>query len=146
MKTSQTHELRDKTERTEVQIVLPPSIIPVFFIKGSDYQMGYQYGRQAGKYIEWMKTAGWVKALKHFASRQEVINEFKSSQYFTRECAPEAIDMMKGMADGAKDSGYEVDYTDILMLNTRVREPTPTAAYPDDAKREAIPPEEGCSN
>jgi len=32
--------------------VLPPDILPVIFLSGSDYEMGYQYGQQAGNYIK----------------------------------------------------------------------------------------------
>ncbi|MGB7294498.1 MAG: hypothetical protein WBC70_02835, partial [Candidatus Aminicenantales bacterium] len=31
---------------------LPPSLLPVVIIKGSDYDMGFQYGEQAGAYID----------------------------------------------------------------------------------------------
>src|SRR4030042_2722549 len=31
---------------------MPPSILPVVILKGSDYEMGFQYGEQACAYID----------------------------------------------------------------------------------------------
>jgi len=33
-------------------VTLPPSIMPVVILKGSDYDMGFQYGQQAGQWME----------------------------------------------------------------------------------------------
>ena len=33
--------------------MLPPSIMPVIILKGSDYEMGLQYGQQAAPYDHW---------------------------------------------------------------------------------------------
>ena len=38
--------------------VLPPDILPVVILTGSDYEMGYQYGRQAGHLIIKTKRSG----------------------------------------------------------------------------------------
>ena len=34
-----------------------PGILPVVIVSGSDYEMGYQYGQQAGPYIQKTKEA-----------------------------------------------------------------------------------------
>ena len=37
---------------TKAKDVLPPGILPVVILSGSDYEMGFQYGQQAGPYLE----------------------------------------------------------------------------------------------
>ena len=46
---------------------LPPSILPVIILSGSDYEMGYQYGQQAAAYIEKTKESSWASALQQFS-------------------------------------------------------------------------------
>lgn len=129
--------------------VLPPSIMPVLVLSGSDYQMGYQYGQQAGQYIELQALATWASTLQKF-SRDEVLAELKASQYFTREYAPEVLEQMEGMVDGAIAAGYEVSFTDLLLINAQlgfgaIKTPWPAVTYPSDAEYEELPGE-GCAN
>lgn len=113
--------------------VLPPSVIPVVILAGSDYEMGYQYGQQAGQYLEKRKNINWGPLARGGWTRDEVISELKAAQYFIKEYAPEQIEWMKAMADGASDAGYDVSYTDVLLLNAAWvirKSPPPTATYP----------------
>ena len=96
--------------------VLPPSIIPVVFLSGSDYQMGFQYGQQAGQYIEMIKEASWVEVLQE-QSREEVLNSLKRFRYYIDKYTPEAIEQIKGMVDGSKAAGYEISFGDVLVIN-----------------------------
>jgi len=77
--------------------VLPPDILPVIILSGSDYEMGFQYGRQAGNYIEVNMEAAWADALETF-SREEVIRTLKANQHYIQKFTPECIDIMKGIA------------------------------------------------
>ncbi|HNX39394.1 MAG TPA: hypothetical protein PKK11_02335 [Methanothrix sp.] len=43
--------------------VPPPGIMPIVVLQGDPYQMGYQYGQQAGEYIAIVRDAAWASAL-----------------------------------------------------------------------------------
>ena len=121
---------------------LPPDILPVVILSGSDYEMGFQYGQQAGHYIERTKEAAWASALQRF-SQEEIIKALKANQYYIKKYTPQWIEMMKGIADGAAAIGFQISYTDILLLNCTLPEPE-TSTFPADAEKDKLPPK-GCS-
>ncbi|MFC2168457.1 C45 family autoproteolytic acyltransferase/hydrolase [Acidobacteriota bacterium] len=122
--------------------VLPPDILPVIILSGSDYEMGFQYGQQAGPSIEVNMVAAWADALKSF-SREEVLSILKANQYYIQKFTPECIDIMKGIADGASADGYKISYTDILLLNCTLPN-LKTSNYPSGAEKTTLPPKK-CS-
>jgi len=82
--------------------ILPPSVMPVIILRGSDYEMGYQYGQQACQYIEIIKNAKWAVTLKKFCFKYDkVIHELRALQYYIKKYVPGAIEEIKGIADGA---------------------------------------------
>jgi len=125
--------------------------MPVVILSGSDYEMGCQYGQQAGQSIEMRKNAMWAEAFQDLKlSRDEVFHELKAYEYYIKEYTPEAIEMMKGMAAGATAAGYDVSYTDALMLNCMLRtlgpaRRGPVGPYPSGAE-DIVLPDEGCSH
>ncbi len=119
----------------------PPSIMPVVIVSGSDYEMGYQYGQQAGQFIEGVKEYRWSSALKSF-SYDQVCHELKATQHYIKEYAPELIDAMKGIAAGAAAAGYDISYIDILLINTGLFKLPGNAHYPSPVAE--LPPEQ-CS-
>jgi len=74
-------------------------------LRGSDYDMGFQYGEQAGAYIDRTREDKWATALQRF-SREEVLRALQANQTFIGRYTPEWIDFMRGMADGATKAGY----------------------------------------
>jgi hypothetical protein len=123
------------------QEVLPPSVTPVVVIQGTDYEMGYQYGQQAGQWIEKRAVIEWGTFARWGYTYEEMIRELKSAQYYTKKSAPECITQMEGIADGARAAGYDVSYLDVLLLNAAwiVRKvPTATATYPRAAEFEDV--------
>jgi hypothetical protein len=129
--------------KTSADDVPPPSILPVILLSGSNYDMGYQYGLQAGHSIEINKTAAWASALQRF-SRDAIILALKANQHYIQEYTPENIEIMKGMAAGASAAGYDVTYEDILLLNGTLPKPE-SSRYPKGAENDALPPPKGCS-
>ncbi len=117
---------------------LPPSILPVIILQGSDYEMGYQYGQQACAYLDRTREAYWASALQRF-TREEVLRALKANQSFVVRYTPEWIDFMRGMADGATRAGYPVTYTDVMLLNCTLPDPK-TSIYPEGAEKDALPP------
>ncbi|MFC2158349.1 C45 family autoproteolytic acyltransferase/hydrolase [Acidobacteriota bacterium] len=118
--------------------VLPPDILPVIMLSGSDYEMGLQYGQQAANYIEVNKEAAWADALETY-SREAVIRTLKANQHYIQKFTPECIDIMRGIADGASSAGYKVSYTDIMLLNCTLPKPE-TSTYPAGAEKNTLPP------
>ena len=122
--------------------VLPPDILPVVILSGSDYEMGYQYGQQAGHLIEKNKNIAWAEALAKY-SRDVILNSLKANHYYIKKYTPENIDIMKGIAEGAKEAGYNVTYTDVVLMNCTLPKPE-TSIYPEGAKEDEFPPKK-CS-
>ena len=124
--------------------LLPPGILPVVILSGTDYEMGYQYGQQMGDYIEMVKVASWSSALRS-SGYEQIIKALQIAQSYTKQYAPEAIEMYKGIADGATAAGYQMSYLDVLLINSGVQRPsTPNPSIPAGSEKERIPPE-GCS-
>ena len=117
---------------------LPPSILPVVILRGSDYDMGLQYGQQAAAYIDRTREDKWASALRRF-SRDDVLKALRANQSFIKRYTPEWIDFMRGMADGASEAGFPVDYEDVLLMNGTLPNPK-TSVYPEGAEKEALPP------
>nr|WP_269473734.1 C45 family peptidase [Conexivisphaera calida] len=102
----------------------PPSgFFPVVYISGTPYQMGYQYGLQAGKYMELSKDAVWGTVLSEYNNNVTfVMQELKIYNSYVKDnlTAINYSAIMQGMADGAQAAGYNVSYWDILLINYRV--------------------------
>jgi hypothetical protein len=122
--------------------VLPPGILPVVILSGSDYEMGYQYGQQTGPYLDKEKEAKWASALQRF-SRDQVIHILKGNQFYIQKYTPENIEIMKGIADGATASGIQLSYTDVLLMNCTLPKPE-TSTFPPAAEKDSLPPKK-CS-
>ncbi len=123
--------------------VLPPDILPVVIIQGSDYEMGYQYGQQAGHLIEKTRDGAWAVALQRF-SREEVIHALKANQHYIEKYTPQWIAFMRGMADGATAAGHPISYVDVVLMNCTLPKPE-TSKYPAGAEKDDLPPKKGCS-
>lgn len=123
---------------------IPPSILPVVILRGSDYEMGFQYGEQACAYIDRTREDKWASALQRF-SREEVLRALQANQTFVKRFTPEWIDFMRGMAEGATKAGYPMSYTDVLLMNCTLPDPK-TSVFPEGAEKEEFPPKDkGCS-
>lgn len=122
---------------------IPPSILPVIFLSGSDYEMGFQYGEQACAYIDRTREDKWASALRRF-SRDEVLRALRANQSFIRRYTPEWIDFMRGMAEGAARAGFPMTYEDVLLMNCTLPDPA-TSVFPEGAESEALPPAKSCS-
>jgi hypothetical protein len=126
-----------KASETKVDEVLPPGILPVVIISGSDYEMGYQYGQQVGQYLEKEKEAKWASALQTL-SREKVLRMLKGNQFYINKYTPENIEIMKGIADGATASGFRLSYSDVLLMNCTLPDPE-TSNFPSGAEKDSLP-------
>ena len=126
-----------RASETHAKEVLPPGILPVVILSGSDYEMGYQYGQQVGPYMEKEKEAKWASALQTF-SHKKVLQMLKGNQFYIKKYTPENIEIMKGIADGATAAGFQLSYTDVLLMNCTLPNPE-TSTFPPGAEKDSLP-------
>jgi hypothetical protein len=96
--------------------VLPPGILPVVILSGTDFEMGCQYGQQAGPYLAVEKEAKWASALQAH-SQEQVLEMLRGNQFYIEKHTPENIEIMKGISEGATAAGFQLSYTDVLLMN-----------------------------
>jgi len=116
---------------------LPPDIHPVAILQGSDYEMGFQYGTFAGQMVV-KRRDKVLAALTQKMSPEEIEKGTKAIQYYIKKYAPECIDQIKGIADGATASGHNISYENVLLLNSTLPNPKNTP-YPEVAENETVP-------
>lgn len=101
--------------------LLRKDIIPVIFVRGSNYEMGYQYGYQVGAGIVPVRDMMLGSIKMKIGDNLDILNPFlKAFQYYIKKYTPELIDEMIGIATGAQAAGYDVTYTDIMSINAGV--------------------------
>ena len=101
-------------------------------LSGSWYQIGEQYGQRAGDFIR-MVFEGWYRQhIGKYPNTQAMLNYLHQIEAYYEDLCPEALQMMKGMAAGAKkelDKSMYADlmthYEKILMVNSYFQVGTP---------------------
>ena len=95
-------------------------------LKGSWYEIGIQYGGEAGDLIRWVFDAWWINAkdiISAFGKLHiiEDLHRYEQSIFYLK---PELIDFMKGIAEGASEplsmslhSSQCTHYEKILLIN-----------------------------
>lgn len=129
-------------------VTLSPNVHPVFFISGTDYEMGYQWYQQLiGIFGPWILTPYQIDRgffwQGHDFSEAE-LEALKAYQMYISQYAPEMIDMFKGMADGATDAGVPITYEQVLAQWTKA-EIFPSKTIPLESEQEILPPKDNCS-
>ncbi|MEM1112927.1 MAG: hypothetical protein AAGI11_13535 [Pseudomonadota bacterium] len=96
-----------------------PAICPIVVVRGSSYEMGYQYAQQTlqifGEFI-----FSRFAALRFTSTRLEVISKFEAQ---LRQHTPEILDMCRGWADAVTDSGLPMAYENVLHMWASTDEP-----------------------
>ncbi len=93
-------------------VPLVPEITPVIVIKGSNYEMGYQYAQQLVQiYGKWILE---MRANRQFTDEQ--LNELRKWEEQHRQYTPWLIEFVKGWTQGAIDSGVSMSYDDVMYL------------------------------
>jgi predicted choloylglycine hydrolase len=124
-----------------VAYVQPQDYLPVITLSGTPAEMGYQYGYQAAKYIVHNRDRLWKFLLtEHKFSKDEVVKDLMRYNKFTKELAPYLVEEIKGMVQGVKAAGYEVDFNDIFLLSA-----VPALAWARPAKEFRFDVPERCN-
>ncbi|NIS81085.1 MAG: hypothetical protein GTO14_12950 [Anaerolineales bacterium] len=95
-------------------VPLVPEICPVVILKGSDFEMGYQYARQLVDIF-----GPWILAKK--ANRKftdEQLGYIMEWEKMIAKYAPEILSICDGWSAGATDAGVPMSYLDVLALWT----------------------------
>lgn len=82
---------------------------PVVILKGSDYEMGYQYSKQLSQIF-----GVWILKIIEHEFTLEQSKAIKGYEYYIKKHTPEMIDFFKGMVNGAKDVGVDISYEEVL--------------------------------
>jgi hypothetical protein len=94
-------------------------------LKGTWYEIGKQYGEKAGDLIR-LTYEGWYKeVLPPQGSNQAVVDYVHQEEKYYAALVPEALEMMRGIADGAKEdldaaanATAMTNFEKILMINS----------------------------
>ena len=116
-------------------LAVPPSVLPVIVLQGSDYNMGYQYYQQVNQLF----GSSVLKAMQvpgGFTDQQ--LLALKAYQWYIQKYTPEYIQMFEGMAAAATDAGVPLSYTEVLAnyVGTRAYPGT----EPSGSSSETLPP------
>jgi hypothetical protein len=109
---------KSKFEKKGTEIIfadgapLIPEITPIVILKGTDYEMGFQYAKQLVEIF-----GSWIlkkKAGKNFSELEsKVLREWEEQH---RKHTPWLIDFCRGWSDSSKTLGVNMSYDDVLDL------------------------------
>jgi hypothetical protein len=99
----------------EGDVPVPPNVRPVIVLQGSDYDLGYQYYQQLVQIFgKWILERARTHPL---SSEEKKLRD--ANEGHIKEHAPEMIDMMRGMAEGATAAGVPLSYDEVVWHFTR---------------------------
>ena len=90
----------------------PPKVFPVYFVSGSPYQMGYQYGQEAKDLIIHNVCVVRASALAQHGTWAAVLDAAKSATSYVATETPDVLQTWQGIADGAG-----ISYDEVRVLN-----------------------------
>lgn len=93
---------------------MPPTLRPVIFVAGSEYEMGLQYGKEASEIIRRNVSLVTSDALA-FRKREEIITYLKKLEAIVKTETPELVQWWQGIADGAG-----IRYGDVVLVNLQL--------------------------
>jgi hypothetical protein len=108
------------TKRSEIlfyhQIPMHPEVMPVTFLQGSDYEMGYQYAQQVIRiYGTWIMERKAGTSSKFSPATRACLHEWENQM---KKYTPELLVFCQGWAAGACENGVNMSYEDVLDLWT----------------------------
>jgi hypothetical protein len=95
-----------------------PDVLPVYFVSGSPYQMGYQYGEQGKDEIVHNMLVTKASALARYGTWAAVVAAMEANTAEVATKTPEVLQVWQGMADGAG-----VSYDEVRLLNVNLVTP-----------------------
>jgi hypothetical protein len=132
----------DIDKKPEIEFVdgvpIFPWARPVVILKGSDFDMGYQYARQLAQIF-----GAWILELVNRNLSDRQLKALKGYEWYIKKQAPEMIGFFKGMMEGAKKVGVALTYEQVLAqfcLGVQKGEyldtPADQSGYPKEIKNQ----------
>ncbi len=95
----------------------PPGVMPIVVLQGSPYEMGYQYGLQAGDYISVVRDSSWASALSTQAYQETIDACEVYRQYISKELPKfDFIAFFQGMSDSMNEQGVKFSSEDCIVM------------------------------
>jgi hypothetical protein len=114
---------------------------PVVILQGSDFYMGYQYATQLAQIF-----GAWILEILNCDFSDSQIRALKGYEWYIRKHAPEMISFFEGMAAGARHSGVDLNYEQVLAqfcLGVKkdgyLEPPTDQPGYPEELEKRQLP-------
>ena len=89
-----------------------PSVLPVYFVSGTPYEMGYQYGQEAKDEIVHNTCVARASALQTYRTWAAVVAAMQDGAARVVAKTPDVPEIWHGIADGAG-----LSYEEIVLLN-----------------------------
>jgi Acyl-coenzyme A:6-aminopenicillanic acid acyl-transferase len=107
----------------------------VVVVSGTNYEMGVEYGEQAGAAIA-HNVAMFKSRLYDKFGTETVTKDMQVWDYYLGKYDPVYKDWLRGIVDGCKQKGYDVSYLDLVMLMVYPTEfwARPKAPYPAETR------------
>lgn len=107
----------------------------VVVVSGTDYEMGTQYGEQAGAAIA-HNVAIFKSRLYDAHGSEKITKDLQVWNYYLAKHDPTYRDWLQGMADACRQKGYDVSYLDLigLMVYPTEKWARPKAPYPEETR------------
>ena len=87
----------------------------VVVVSGTDYEMGVQYGEQTAPAI--VHNVAIFKSRCYDAhGRDKVTKDMQVWNYYLEKHDPGYKDWLRGIVEGCRNKGYEVEYLDLVLL------------------------------
>jgi predicted choloylglycine hydrolase len=93
-----------------------PIVKRIVYVSGTPYERGYQLGYQTGDVYNLLVQKLWVKEA-YIGTREEIIEYLYNYENTVKNVAPEIIEEMHGIVDGAVAAGCHITYEDVLLAN-----------------------------
>jgi hypothetical protein len=121
----------EQSKAPKPDIPIPPPVRPLIVLSGSDYDMGYQNYQQIAEVLH---PYILKKFQRSFTEKELAV--LKNKESLVRKEAPEMIEYMEGMAQGATNAGIPLSYNEVLagFVGTRTVQDRAGQQYfePDD--------------
>jgi hypothetical protein len=107
----------------------------VVVVSGTDYEMGTQYGEQAGAAIA-HNVAVFKSRLYDTHGSEKITKDLQVWSYYLTKHDPTYRDWLQGIADACRQKGYDVSYLDLigLMVYPTEKWARPKAPYPQETR------------
>ena len=93
-------------------------VIPVIFVAGSNYDMGFQFGQQTADRVAHNVAVFKTALLFVYKGEERLTKGSEICDYYIKKHVPGMADWLRGIADGCKAEGVDISYLDLVLMNS----------------------------